>query len=305
MPMPPLADPRDLCLRLWGNLRAAVALGALFSTLFAFNGLQTLSLLILPLSRRAFKAFNRWCADTWWGWCDVIGERAYGIRVVTSGDDLPMRENAVVVVNHQQMTDIPVLFRLARTKGRLGDMKWFVKDVLKYVPGVGWGMLFLDCLFIKRDWLKDRGRIDRTFASLLARRAPAWIVMFVEGTRIRPSKLERSQQYAAEHGLPVLAHLLTPRSKGFVATVQALGDHITAVYDVTIGYVGGVPTLTQWAKGYVRTVHLHARRFPFADLPRDDEALTAWLHARFEKKDRLLDHFYQQGAFRDLEAGCG
>jgi 1-acyl-sn-glycerol-3-phosphate acyltransferase len=303
MPVPPLPDPPSLNSRLWGNLRAAVALSALFPTLFLFNGLQTLSLLLLPLSPRVFRAFNRWCADTWWGWCDVIGERVYGIRVITTGDDLPMRENAVVVANHQQMTDIPVLFRLARTKGRLGDMKWFVKDVLKYVPGVGWGMLFLDCIFIKRDWLKDRVRIDRAFASLVNHRVPAWLVTFVEGTRIRLSKLDASQRYAAEHGLPVLAHLLTPRSKGFVATVQALGGHFTAVYDVTIGYVGGVPTLMQWAKGYVRTVHLHARRYALADLPHDDEALTAWLHARFQEKDRLLDHFYRQGEFQDVEVG--
>lgn len=297
MPLPPLPDPPGLGARAAGNLRAAVALGFLFSTLIVINGLQTLSLLLLPFSRTVFRKFNRWCADTWWGWCDRTAELTYGIRVVVTGDDLPMRENAVVVVNHQQMTDITVLFRLARAKDRLGDMKWFVKDVLKYVPGVGWGMLFLDCIFIKRDWLKDRGRIDRTFASLLRHRVPAWILSFVEGTRIRPKKLESSKRYAAEHGLPVLNHLLTPRSKGFVATVQALDGHLGAVYDVTIGYVGGVPTLMQWSKGYAREVHLHVRRYPLAELPREEGALTAWLHARWEEKDRILDGYYRTGRF--------
>jgi len=210
-----------------------------------FNAAQTLSLLIWPFSRRGFRAFNRWGANTWWGWCDRLAEGPYGIRVEMSGDDLPVGENAVVVVNHQQMTDITVLFRLARRQGKV----------------------------------------------------PAWIVTFVEGTRIKPSKLARSQEYAAENGLPVLKHLLTPRTKGFVATVQALRGHATAVYDMTIGYVGGVPTLMQWAKGYVRVVHVHARRYPLESLPSTDAELTAWLHARFKEKDRLLDDYYRDDYF--------
>jgi 1-acyl-sn-glycerol-3-phosphate acyltransferase len=190
-----------------------------------------------------------------------------------------------------------VLFRVARRKERLGDLKWFVKDIIKYFPGVGWGMLFLDCIFIKRDWLKDEGKIRRTFSRILDHKVPAWIVTFVEGTRIKPSKLARSQEYAAENGLPVLKHLLTPRTKGFVATVQALRGHATAVYDMTIGYVGGVPTLMQWAKGYVRVVHVHARRYPLESLPSTDAELTAWLHARFKEKDRLLDDYYRDDYF--------
>ena len=79
--------------------------------------------------------------------------------MVISGDELPQTENAVVIANHQSMTDVQALFLLARKAGRLGDLKWFVKNSLKYVPGIGWGMVFLDCLFVKRDWTADRRRI--------------------------------------------------------------------------------------------------------------------------------------------------
>ncbi|MBI5528465.1 MAG: acyltransferase [Deltaproteobacteria bacterium] len=297
MPLSPLSDPPGIWPRFLGNLRAAASLAFLFSTLLMFNAAQTLSLLLRPFSRRAFRAFNRWGANTWWGWCDILAEKAYGIRVELTGDELPEAENAVVIVNHQQMTDITVIFRVARRKRRLGDLKWFVKDIIKYFPGVGWGMLFLDCIFIKRDWLRDEGKIRRTFSRILDHKVPAWIMSFVEGTRLKPSKLAQSQKYAAGHGLPVLRHLMTPRTKGFAATVQALRGHATAVYDFTIGYVGGVPTLLQWAKGYARLVHVHARRFPIDDLPANGDELAAWLHARFEEKDHLLDGYYRDGAF--------
>ena len=73
--------------------------------------------------------------------------------------------------------------------------------------------------------------------------------------------------------------------------------HVDAVYDLTIGYVGGVPTLWQWTKGYVRKVHLDVRRYTIDALPENEEALSDWLIKRFEEKDLRLDSFYREGTF--------
>ncbi len=94
-----------------------------------------------------------------------------------------------------------------------------------------------------------------------------------------------------------LRHVLYPRTKGFVATVQTLRGHITAVYDVTIGYVGGVPSMWQWTRGNVPRVHIHVRRFPVDRLPAGDTALAEWLVAGFRAKDALLDALYRDGTF--------
>ena len=297
MPLKPLPEPADRSERLQGIVTGSVASFFLFSTLIFFNVLQTLSLVIKPFSPRGFRRANRWLANVWWGWCALGAEKIYGIKWIMTGDDVPRRENAIVILNHQQMADITVTFSFARAKECVGDLKWFVKDILKYVPGIGWGMLFLDCLFIKRDWTADRDYIHRVFRNILDYEVPLWLMMFVEGTRVKPEKIVRSQAYAAEHGLPQLRHVLLPRTKGFVASVQSLRRHAVAVYDLTIGYEVGVPTLWQWIKGRVRRVHLHVRRYPLDSLPPDDEALSAWLYRRFEEKDQLLDSFYRQGAF--------
>jgi 1-acyl-sn-glycerol-3-phosphate acyltransferase len=280
-----------------GLLRAVPVSAMLFSTLLAFNVAQTASLAVRPFSPAAFRKFNRWAANTWWGWCVTSAERLHGVHLLVTGDDVPPRENALVLANHQQMPDITFLMAYARSKDRLGDMKWFAKRAIKYVPGVGWGMAFLDCPFVDRSWSRDRASIERTFARLREHHVPLWLITFPEGTRLTPSKAEASRAYAVARGLPATTHVLHPRSKGFVASVQGLRDHIDAVYDVTIGYEQGVPTLWQYVKGWAKVAHLHVRRTPIAAMPRDDAALARWLQQRFVDKDRLLDELYRTGQF--------
>lgn len=303
MPLPPLLDPDDPLDRFIAMTKVGPIVGFLSSSLLGFNALQTLSTALIPVSPKAFRAVNRWAANTWWGWCVACARRFNGVRLVLSGDDIPPRENAILVVNHQNMPDITFLMDFARQKERLGDMKWIVKDPIKYVPGVGWGMLFIDCVFVKRDWAKDRDSIRRTFAKLRDNGIPVWLISFSEGTRITPEKLEKSQAYARERGMQEPRHTLLPRSKGFVATVEGLRDHVEAVYDLTIGYEAGVPTLSQFVKGYVPRAHLHARRYPIGELPEDPEGIGQWLHARFQEKNDLLDHFYVNGAFPGCASG--
>lgn len=98
-------------------------------------------------------------------------------------------------------------------------------------------------------------------------------------------------------GLPLPNHTLVPRTKGFVATVQGLRSHVTAVYDLTLGYEKGVPSLWQYIQGFARKAHLHVRRYPIDSLPSDDDGIARWLQERFGEKDALLEGFYREGAF--------
>lgn len=297
----PLASPSGMSLIL-GTLRGTFGGLFLFLFLIVINGLQMASLVLWPFSRKLFRAFNRGCANTWWGTCVLASKWIYGIRLIMTGDPIPVRENAIIFANHQQMPDIVALMLFAWTKSRLGDLKWFVKDPIKYVPGVGWGMLFLDCLFLKRNWDSDEGKIRRTFAKFRNQHIPIWLISFSEGTRLKPGKLAKSQEYARAQGLPVPQHTLVPRTKGFVASVIGLRDYATAVYDVTIAYEGGVPSLWQYTCGWSRRIHMHVRRYEIRRLPNSDKELSAWLRQRFVEKDALLEGFFEKGRF--LEARC-
>ena len=296
MPLLPLSRSSFSLFNLGRTLRGAFVALYLFGSLLLINVLQTASLVLRPFSRRAFRRVNRGFADLFWSWCAWTTLSLHRTRVVLSGDELPRGENALLIVNHQTMTDVQVLFLLARRAGRLGDLKWFVKDSLKYAPGFGWGMTFLDCLFVKRDWTADRKHIDAVFRRVVSARVPLWLVSFSEGTRLTAANLGRTRQFAAEHGMALPRHVLLPRAKGFVASVSGLQGHISAIYDVTIGYVDGLPSLWQWAKGEMREVHLDVRRFAVAELPSAPEALAHWLHDRFADKDERLDRFYAVGS---------
>lgn len=280
-----------------GWVRCAAAAVFYFSTILVINIAQTLSLLILPFSRTAFRRFNRLCADAWWGWCVTGAERIYGVEPVFSGDEVPSGENVLIFANHQQMPDILVVMMLAARKKRLGDLKWFVKDPLKYVPGIGWGMQFLDCIFVKRDWLADKKKIYATFEKFQKHQIPIWLITFVEGTRITPAKLEKSQTYCKRKGMPHLDHVMYPRTRGFTAALEGLEGHIDAVYDITIGYEGGVPRLHHVFRGLVKKVFIDVRRFPVANLPKDEAARAQWLQDRFARKDALLRGFFSTGRF--------
>ena len=126
---------------------------------------------------------------------------------------------------------------------------------------------------------------------------PVWLVSFVEGTRARLHKIEASREFALSRGLEPLQHVLLPRTKGFAATVQGLREHVPAVYDFTIGYEEGVPTLWQYIKGSVNRIHLHVRRFPVEEMPALEEDVRQWLLDRWIEKDQLLDRFYEKGSF--------
>lgn len=294
MPQPPLRSRHGLHVYLYRQLKGTIAISVTMILLLLCNCLQILSALFLPFSRPLVRTLNRFIGGFWWGVCDVLAER-WGINVEIAGDTLPLKENVMVIANHQAMTDINTLFRLARRQERIGDLKWFVKDIIKYVPGVGWGMIFLDCIFLKRDWKRDKDRLYRQLSRFQEEQIPIWTLSFVEGTRIRPHKHAASIEYAQSKGLKALDHLLLPRTKGFCLTLDALRGHLDAVYDTTIAYIGGVPSLWQWCRGDVSRVGLHVRRFEISSLPQNEEELAAWVQARWREKDRLLGHFYTHG----------
>jgi len=300
MPLPPMREPMSGLRWLKSTLFALCIAAVLFNVLLFVNGIQMSSLLVRPFSRAAFRRINRGCADFWWGLCVAAGRWSHGIDVVLTGDTVPVGENAMVLSNHQAMPDITFIMFLAIAKQRLGDMKFFVKKQLAWAPGVGWGMLFLDCIFVKRDWASDADTIRQTFARINDGKVPIWLISFSEGTRMSAGKLAAAQVFAKERGLREPRHVLVPRPKGFSASIEGLRNHLDAVYDVTIGYVGAVPSLWQYARGLAPRAHLHVRRYPIGDLPEGSEALAEWLHERFYEKDELLEGYYVNGSFTPL-----
>lgn len=291
-----LPSPKQPVRRIFGYLLGSFMLTFIVLFFMLINATQILSLLLYPFSRSAFRWVNtRMSLALWVTVMTFI--RVYGLHVSITGDATPPRENVILVANHQDMSDIPLLIPIAVKNRMCAHLKWYAKWVLKYVPGFGWGMQFLNCIFLKRDWSRDKDSIMKTFEVINTENIPCWLVLFPEGTRLTAEKLAKCQDYARRRRLPIPEHVMTPRSKGFTATCVGVRSHIQAVYDVTIGYPDGVPSVWQLMCGFVPQVYLHVRRFPLAGLPDTQEALAAWLMTLYQEKDRLLAYFAKHKQF--------
>jgi len=273
----------------WYVPSGIVLIIALFGALLIINFLQMASAVVWPFSQQLFRKINRELANQWWSWAELAMTRGRSVNIILTGDTIPVRENAIVMCNHQEMTDIAVLFFLAKQSKRLGDMKWFAKDVIKYVPRVGWGMLFLDCIYVKRDWYSDKNKILATFQKFYEKNIPIWLMIFPEGTRIRPHKLAKANSIAKDKGMDTFKNVLLPRTKGMVASVQGLRQHIQAIYDVTIIYNGPAPSLLQLFMGFTKSVNIHASRIPIESLPQEQEEIANWVINCFRKKDLKME----------------
>lgn len=280
-------------------LLSLVALPLLALEVLFFNLVQILSLALLPFSGRAFRAVNRFVASAWFSCLATLLEHMPGLEFVQTGAPMPESENAFVVANHQSGADIPAIVVLAHRWGRTADLKWFVKDVIKWVPGIGWGMLFLDCLFLKRNWTADKQKILATFDRLRANEVPFFLLSYVEGTRLTLPKRERSQEYCRKAGLPILQHVLSPRTRGFEATLEGLSGMVSAIYDVTLAFegfpTGAIPGFGALFWGPIRRVHIHVERYPIEAIPTSKEARVKWILDRFQEKDRRLADFNRTG----------
>jgi len=261
------------------------------------NPIQMLSVLVRPFSKSAFRTVNRWCARSVWGLWVVMAERQNGTIFRFTGDVPPREENAVLIPNHQSMVDVLVVLAHGWRTARLGDMKWFVKDVVKWVPGPGWGMKFLDCIFLKRNWAQDRTEIERLFGKFKEEDIPIYLVSFLEGTRKTPQKHAASRAFAESRGMHVPEHTMVPRTKGFVATMIGLRTALDSVQDLTIAYPDGVPSLIDCFAGRPRRIDIHVRRYPIETLPTDEAGLTQWVLDRFREKDALLAEHAERGVF--------
>jgi hypothetical protein len=64
------------------------------------------------------------------------------------------------------------------------------------------------------------------------------LISYSEATRYTPAKSEQAKIWCKENNKPMPKHLLYPRVKGFVTTVNHLrkAKHVKAVYDIAIAY---------------------------------------------------------------------
>ncbi|MBX3693146.1 acyltransferase [Dokdonella sp.] len=230
-------------------------------------------------------------AESWVGVNSVLMGSLGGTRIdAPSLDGLHRDGWYLVVCNHQSWVDIPVL--QAVFNRRIPLLRFFLKQQLIWVPVLGLAWWALDFPFMKR-YSKDvltkrpelRGKdIEATRrACAKYRELPVAVMNFVEGTRFTPDKhVKQASPYR---------HLLLPRAGGIAFVLDAMGELIEAIVDVTIVYPAGKPSVADLFTGRVREVRVDVRVLPlpargdYENDARHRQRFQAWLNALWQDKD--------------------
>jgi 1-acyl-sn-glycerol-3-phosphate acyltransferase len=309
----------------------ALALGSYFlSGLMAINVSQFLG---APLYLINKDWYNAWIAFTKQSfalltttltqfWAPTImkisGDKSMrGQLLKTTNGDLLCNfpDRLVLIANHQIYTDWLYLWWIAYTNGMHGRLFIVLKESLRRIPVIGWGMQFYQFIFMKRNWEQDKPNMAKHLQKLNKSTSPMWLLLFPEGTNLAPCTRKKSQKWAAKNGIPDMEHQLLPRSTGLRFCLQEFRGTVDYLYDCTIGYEG-VPR-GQYAQdiftlkaSYLegrppKSVSMYWRRFKISSIPVDDpNAFDLWLRAHWTAKDKLLEGFVRTGRF-PADTGAG
>lgn len=232
-------------------------------------------------------AFNTWLTD------NLTPTRFH----VSGGDGLDREGHYLVLANHQSWVDIVVLQKVFNRRVPL--LRFFLKRQLFWVPVLGLAWWALDFPFMGRYTHRqvarnpELGKRDMEAtrrACMKFRDIPVSVMNFVEGTRFTPEKHEaQASPYR---------HLLKPRAGGVAFVVDAMGDALHALLDVTIVYPAGRPSMMDLLSGRIPDVHVLVKR---REIPtgvaggryQEDRAARArfqqWLNGLWEEKDAELE----------------
>lgn len=199
----------------------------------------------------------------------------------------------LVIANHQSWVDIPVL-QMALNQ-RIPMLKFFLKQQLMWVPVMGLAWWALDFPFMRRHTREQvardpslRGKDIEATRRACAKFSytPVSVMNFVEGSRFTPGKHARQKS--------PYTHLLAPKAGGVAFVLQAMGEMLQALVDVSIVYPGGRPSLFDLLAGRIPEVRLqvHLRELPRDLLGRDyqedgefRERFQTWLNQLWAQKD--------------------
>jgi 1-acyl-sn-glycerol-3-phosphate acyltransferase len=202
----------------------------------------------------------------------------------------------LVLSNHQSWVDIPILQKTFNR--RIPFMRFFLKSQLIWVPVLGLAWWALDFPFMKRHSraalvrhpeLRNQDMESTRRACRRFRDIPVSVMNFVEGTRFRAEKHARQAS--------PYRYLLRPKSGALALVLDAMGDALCSVLDVTIVYPQGQPSMLHLITNQLTDVYVIIREHPIPgelgegnyEADREYRArIQQWLNRLWSEKDVLI-----------------
>ncbi|ESO92252.1 hypothetical protein LOTGIDRAFT_121393 [Lottia gigantea] len=296
-------------MKLVQQLKSWIIFHMLMGYVFVASGLiicflMLCSSVVWPFNKHLYRKIIVYLAYGHWALFIALGEWWSGSDCLLYCDyetlNLVGKEHVLVVMNHKYDIDWLMTWILAERFGMLGNCKIYGKEMLKYVPLIGWAWYFNESIFLKRDWESDKKTIEADLKKLTDYPDGFWCLLFPEGTRFTEEKYQSSLEVSRSRGYPDMKHHLLPRPKGFILSVQNMKGKFPAILDLTLAFPkdGPKPTLMNVIQGKSITAHLKVRRIPLDSVPVEtDEACSVWLRDLFQQKDKIFEDFVVKQKF--------
>lgn len=227
------------------------------------------------------------------GWMRLTQKTRWDVE----GQEKLQRESWYLVLsNHQSWVDIIAMQQVFNRRAPF--LKFFLKKELIWVPVIGLAWWGLDFPFMKRhspQYLikhpEKRGQdlITTRKACEKFRYTPVSVMNFIEGTRFTPVKRDKQKSK--------YENLLKPKAGGVAFVLDAMGDAMETLVDVTIAYPGGAPSFWDFMCGRVPEIRVRLDTVPIPDeLKGRDYAsdgehrrnVKNWVGDIWTRKDQLL-----------------
>ncbi|MDE1165022.1 MAG: acyltransferase [Pseudomonas sp.] len=254
-----------------------------------------------PTAQRITDELMRHIHEAWIsnnkGWMTLLNHTRWHVEGMQG---LDYQHSYLITSNHQSWVDILVLQYVFNRKIR--PLKFFLKQELIWVPVIGLAWWALGFPFMKRyskAYLakhpekqgKDLETTRRTCAKFEGK--PTAIFNFVEGTRFTEGKHKQQQS--------PFRYLLKPKAGGIAFVLDAMGEQLQSIVDVTLHYPHGRPGFWDLLCGRVKEVVVHIRETPipaqFLGKSYDQDAqyraeFQQWINRMWDEKDVQLGELH-------------
>jgi 1-acyl-sn-glycerol-3-phosphate acyltransferase len=210
-----------------------------------------------------------------------------------------------VTCNHRSWIDVVVLQKVFHR--RIPFLKFFIKRELIWVPILGGAWWAMDFPFMKRhsrEYLEAHPEKRGTDLETTRRAcekfgtSPVTVLNFPEGTRFTPEKHD-SQESPYEH-------LLKPKAGGAAFVLEAMGERLRSLLDVTVVYPERPARFWDLFTGRLRrvVVRVQERAIPeeflrggsYLEDPTIRERFQLWVRQIWAEKDALIERILEEHA---------